>query len=135
MAGVFVHGKTRMTACRIAMIGAGETGTPLLQQLIDAPFVEVVGVADLDPAQPGMQLATRHGVAVTTQFQALARDASIDILIDVTGVPEVRDNLRAIMQATSNTHTLIMHERIALLMLSLSAGQWVGSKHDDLEYA
>ena len=124
-----------MTACRIAMIGAGETGTPLLQQLIDAPFVEVVGVADLDPAQPGMQLAIRHGVAVTTQFQVLARDASIDILIDVTGVPEVRDNLRAIMQATSNTHTLIMHERIALLMLSLSAGQWVGSKHDDLEYA
>ena len=27
-----------MTACRIAMIGAGETGTPLLQQLIDAPL-------------------------------------------------------------------------------------------------
>lgn len=50
-------------------------------------------------------------------------------------MPEVRDNLRAIMQATSNTHTLIMHERIAPLMLSLSAGQWVGSKHGDLEYA
>jgi hypothetical protein len=36
---------------------------------------------------------------------------------------------------TGNTHTLIMHEAIALLMMSLSAGRQVASRHGDLEYS
>ena len=39
-----------MQAFRIVVIGAGETGTPLLQQLLNAPFVQVLGVADLNCA-------------------------------------------------------------------------------------
>lgn len=31
---------------RVAVIGAGETGTPLLRKLLAAPFVELLGVAD-----------------------------------------------------------------------------------------
>lgn len=130
----FCHMEFVMTAIRIAMIGAGETGTPLLRQLLDAPFVELDGLADLDLEQPGIALAREHGRPVTTDFRELARDASIDILIDVTGVPAVRETLRQIMQDTRNEHTLIMHERIALLMLSLSAGHWIDGKHDNEHY-
>lgn len=124
-----------MTAFRIAIIGAGETGTPLLQQLLAAPFVTVTGIADLDLNQPGIRLARECGVPVTQDFTELARDQSVDILIDVTGAPAVRETLRRLMQETSNDHTLIMHERIALLMTSLSAGELRQPKHDDLEYA
>lgn len=123
-----------MQAFQIVVIGAGETGTPLLQQLLDAPFVQVRGVADLDLNQPGIALARARGVTVTNQFMELV-DATVDIVIDVTGSPQVRDLLRANMVDTGNTHTLIMHEAIALLMLSLSAGRLVGSKHGDLEYS
>lgn len=123
-----------MQAFQIVVIGAGETGTPLLQQLLDAPFVQVRGVADLDLNQPGIALARARGVTVTNQFMELV-DATVDIVIDVTGSPQVRDLLRANMVDTGNTHTLIMHEAIALLMLSLSAGRQVGSKHGDLEYS
>ena len=123
-----------MQAVRIVVIGAGQTGTPLLQQLLDAPFVQLLGVADLDLNQPGIALARARGVPVTTRFMELV-DAAVDIIIDVTGSLQVRESLRSKMVETGNTHTLIMHEAIALLMMSLSAGRLVVGKHSDLEYS
>jgi predicted homoserine dehydrogenase-like protein len=124
-----------MQAFRIVVIGAGDTGTPLLQQLFNAPFVQVLGVADLNLASPGIALARAHQVAVTDDYMALvARGREVDIIIDVTGVPQVREHLRQYMVESGNSHTVIMHEQIALLMMSLSAGQWVGGKHGQQDY-
>ena len=124
-----------MDHIRIGIIGAGETGTPLLARLFEASFVQVVGVADLDLSQPGISLARGHGVMVTSDFMDLARlGDGVDILIDVTGAPVVRESLRRHMQDTGNEQTLIMHERIAILLMSLFAGRLVQGKHDDLEY-
>ena len=125
-----------MQAFRIVVIGAGQTGAPLLRQLLSAPFVEVAGVADLDLAMPGIALAREHGVPVSADFMdLLAGPSPVDVVIDVTGQPAVRDALRRHMVDQGNTHTVIMHERIALLMMSLSAGRLVVGKHGDLAYA
>ena len=59
---------------------------------------------------------------------------SVDIIIDVTGVAEVRDRLRASMQESGNRHTIIMHEMIAILMMSLSQGRLVAAKHEAVDY-
>lgn len=120
---------------RIAVIGAGETGTPLLTQLLDAPFVEILGVADLDAEAPGMRLARARGVTTTTDFMDLARlGEAVDVLIDVTGVPKVREALRQHMQDSGNSHTLIVHEMVVQLMLSLLSGRLVQLKHEVEEY-
>ncbi|KAA0683563.1 oxidoreductase [Roseomonas genomospecies 6] len=120
---------------RIAVIGAGETGTPLLTQLLDAPFVEILGVADLDAEAPGMRLARDRGVTTTTDFMDLARlGEAVDVLIDVTGVPKVREALRQHMQDSGNHHTLIVHEMLVQLMLSLLSGRLVRLKHEVEEY-
>ena len=125
-----------MNEFRLAVIGAGETGLPLLKQLLGSSFVKVLGVADLDLSLPGIALAKSHGIMVTNDFMELARfGKDVDIIIDVTGVPKVRDALRKHMVETGNDHTLIMHERIALLMMSLSAGKQVSSKHGSLSYS
>ena len=124
-----------MNGFRIAVIGAGETGTPLLKQLLDAPFVQVLGVADLDLTMPGIALAKERGVKVTADFMELARlGKDVDIIIDVTGAPKVRESLRKHMVESGNDHTLILHERIALLMMSLSAGQLCAGKHGEQAY-
>lgn len=124
-----------MTMFRIAMIGAGETGTPLLKQLIAAPFVEVAGVADLNLDLPGMRLARENGIRVTSDFMELAREGErVDIIIDVTGSKDVREALRQHMVKSGNQHTLIMHERIALLMMSLSLGKAIDPKHGGQGY-
>ena len=124
-----------MDTIKVAVIGAGETGTPFLRQLLAADFVDVVGVADLDEDAPGMALARAHGRLTTTDFMDLAAlREKIDVIIDVTGVPEVRDRLRNSMQESGNRHTIIMHEMIAILMMSLSRGRLVATKHEAVDY-
>jgi predicted homoserine dehydrogenase-like protein len=124
-----------MNEFRVAVIGAGETGTPLLKQFLESGFIKVLGVADLDLAMPGITLARMHGVMVTSDFMELAAlGQDVDVIVDVTGAPKVREALRKHMVETGNNHTLIMHERIALLMMSLSAGQLVTVKHESLDY-
>jgi predicted homoserine dehydrogenase-like protein len=121
---------------RIALVGAGETGTPLLRTLLDAKFVQVVGVADLDSEMPGMKLARERGVHTTNDFMDFVRlGDGVDILIDVTGAASVRDRLRQEMQATGNHHTIIMHEMIAVLLMSLSQGKLVSMKHNQVNYS
>ena len=125
-----------MQAIRIVVIGAGETGTPLLQQLLNAPFVKLLGVADLNLELPGIALARANQIAVTNNFMDLvSQGTEVDIVIDVTGAAKVREQLRQYMVDSGNTHTVIMHERIALLMMSLSAGALVDAKHGVQEYA
>lgn len=124
-----------MKKIRIGVIGAGETGTPLLQQLLDSSFVDVVGVADLNQEMPGIQLAREHGIVTTTDFMEIARlGDGVDILIDVTGVAKVREQLRDYFQQSGNRHTIIMHELIAVLMMSLSRNELISSKHDQRDY-
>lgn len=127
-----------MQAFRIVMIGTGETGAPLLQQLLQSGFIQVAGVADLNLNLdlPGIALAREHGVPVSDNFMDFVRQGEeVDIIIDVTGVAKVREQLRQYMVESGNTHTLIMHERIALLMMSLSAGKLVDGKHGTQAYA
>jgi predicted homoserine dehydrogenase-like protein len=124
-----------METIRVILIGAGETGTPLLRQLLAAPFVKVVGVADLNDEMPGIQLAREHGVQTTNDFMSLARlGDAVDIIIDVTGVTKVREELRRYMQESGNRHTIIMHELIAVLLMSLSQGKLVSMKHNPVDY-
>lgn len=124
-----------MDKIKIALVGAGETGTPLLKQLLAASFVELVGVADLNLDLPGVALAKEAGVPVTDNFIELAEQGeAVDIIIDLTGSRKVREDLRRFMQFSGNAHTVIMHERIALLLMSLSAGHLVQTRHDELSY-
>ncbi len=125
-----------MSGFRIAVIGAGDTGTPLLKQLLAAPFVTVLGVADLDLSLPGIALAQEAGVPTTNNFMDLAKlGTSVDIIIDVTGAAAVKDTLRKYMVESGNDHTLIMAEQIALLLMSLSAGELVDGKHGAQHYS
>lgn len=120
---------------KIAVIGAGNAGLELLERLFTAEFVEILGVADSNPQAPGILLAKEHNVPVTTDMYDLLVDSSqIDILIDVTGIKTVRDALRTHMQESGNYHTVIMHERISALLLSLFKGELVSTKASDEFY-
>jgi acetaldehyde dehydrogenase (acetylating) len=120
---------------RVAIVGGGETGTPLLRQLLRADFVEITGVADLDTSAPGMKMAVKHGIATTTDFMDLVHeDQAPDIVIDVTGVKQVRKSLREHMATTGNRQTSIMSEIEACLLMSLSRGSLVELKHGEQGY-
>ncbi|WP_417552269.1 hypothetical protein [Marinomonas fungiae] len=120
---------------KIVVIGGGNAGLELLDRLFKADFVEILGVADTNPQAPGILLAKEHNIPVTTNMNDLLEDSSqIDILIDVTGIKEVRDSLRHHMQESGNHHTVIMHERISALLISLFNGMMVPTKASDEFY-
>lgn len=119
----------------VAIVGGGKTGTPLIKQLLDAEFVQVLGVADLDVNAPGMVLAREKGVKVTTNYMDLAKlGNTVDIIIEVTGVADVRKNLVNYFNETGNKHTVILREIIAVLMMSLAQGELVETFHGYQKY-
>ena len=118
----------------IAIVGGGQTGTSLLELLLKADFLNIVGVADLDDNSTGIKLAEKNGIRTTNNFLDMLADGNVDIVIEVTGVAQVREQLRQHMQESGNTRTVIMHEKIARLLWSLSAGSLVDMKHADGGY-
>ncbi|MDF2557133.1 MAG: oxidoreductase [Bacillales bacterium] len=119
----------------IGIIGAGQTGTPMLKKLAESDFVNLIGIADLDNNAPGMVYAREKGIRTTNDFMDLANlGTNIDIIIELTGVKDVKKQLREYYQQTENQHTVIMQELVAILLMSLAQGELVKSFHGDQSY-
>ena len=113
---------TRETV-RVAVVGAGRTGAPLIEALLEIPYIEVVGVADHDVGSPGARFAQQHGVFFTKYADVLAAKAQeIDLIIDVTGDPELKPALREEFRVQGNRETVIVPELVARVILSLARG-------------
>ncbi|MBM4125619.1 MAG: hypothetical protein FJ246_11835 [Nitrospira sp.] len=76
-------------ATHVAIIGAGRGGTALLEIFATDPLVEIVGIAEVNPKAPGLALARRLNVPVTGDYHKLLAMKRVDLIIDVTGDPEV----------------------------------------------
>ncbi len=107
---------------RVAIVGGGRTGTPLLEDFLKRPFVEVVGLADKDLDSVGSALARANGISVYQDAEVLAAKAhEIDVIIEVSGDPMVKATLKAAFMAQGNRTTVIVHDIVARMMLSIVA--------------
>jgi two-component system sensor histidine kinase DegS len=70
---------------KVAIIGAGRGGTSLIEILHNDPFVKIIGVADIYKHAPGIKLAQKLRIPVTTQYTQFLHPKKVDIIIDVTG--------------------------------------------------
>lgn len=105
---------------RVAIVGGGRTGTPLLEDFLKRPFVQVVGLADKDVDSPGAMLAREHGVFVCEHADVLAAKANeIDVIIEVSGDPAVKADLKNAFVAQGNRTTVIVHDIVARMLLSI----------------
>lgn len=105
---------------RVAVIGGGRTGTPLIQDFLKRPFIELVGVADIDPESIGATLAKDGGVFFTTDAMELAsKGDEIDLLVEVSGDESLKPKIKNHFVARGNKHTIIMHDLVARLVISL----------------
>ena len=73
----------------VVIVGAGKGGRALLEMLVGDRTVCLLGIADLNAWAPGIEFARRVNVPVTTDYRALVRDPRVDLIIDVTGNPDV----------------------------------------------
>jgi transcriptional regulator with GAF, ATPase, and Fis domain len=84
---------------KVVIVGAGKGGRSLLEMFMGDSTVSIVGVADLNPWAPGLELARRLNVPVATDFRELIADPRLDLIIDVTGDPEVNRTIHRLKAA------------------------------------
>jgi predicted homoserine dehydrogenase-like protein len=105
---------------RVAVVGGGRTGTPLIEDFLKRPFIDLVGVADVDPDSPGAKVAKDNDVFFTTDAMELAaKNEEIDLLVEVSGDSALKPKIKNHFVARGNKHTIIMHDLIARLVISL----------------
>lgn len=109
---------------KVALIGGGRTGTPLLKALMKYPFIEVVGVADKNAKAKSVTLAQKKGIFTTTKpMELVNHSADTDLLIEVTGDPGLKRKIKAQLVKNKNKHTVIMHDLEARLLMSVCTGR------------
>lgn len=78
----------------VAIIGAGRGGTALMEIFANDPLVDIVAVAEIDESAPGLSLAKRLKIPVTRDYRLLLNLERVDLIIDVSGSPEVWQSLQ-----------------------------------------
>ncbi|MEA5076394.1 MAG: hypothetical protein VB139_08635 [Coriobacteriia bacterium] len=108
---------------RVAFVGGGRTGGPLIEALSALPYVRITGVADTDVESPGAVYARQHDIFFTEFASVLGAMADeIDLIIEVSGDPSVKPALKEAFRAQGNTDTIIVHDLIARLLMTLATG-------------
>ncbi len=80
---------------KVAILGAGRGGHALLDLLHHMPSIEIVGIADRNPAAPGLQRARELRIPVITHMPDLIGNHGVSLIMDVTGDPEMETYLHA----------------------------------------
>jgi pyrroline-5-carboxylate reductase len=106
----------------IAIVGLGTMGSAFLKELLGQSNerVDIVAVAEKKDTE-GLALARSHGIPNLGLDELVAMGEDLDILFDLTGVAEVRQEIRDKLQAKGNHHTIVATENIARMIWTLIA--------------
>ncbi len=75
---------------RVAIVGGGRRCNEMLEMVALGELkVEVIGVADIDPNAEGIKSARKKGIYTTSDFKDLYKIEGLDLIIELTGNPEV----------------------------------------------
>jgi len=75
----------------IAIVGAGQGGSTILNSLADIPSFKVVGICDVNEQAPGMVLARKKGIATYTDLPRLCTYPGLNVIIEATGNARVQE--------------------------------------------
>jgi len=105
---------------KIGIVGAGRTGTPLINEFLKHKYICIKGIIDFNLDAPGMKLAKKKGILTSNDVNELVKmGENVDLVFDVSGDPNLRRQLVDAYQRSANKHTLIVHETIARLIITL----------------
>ena len=87
------NSRAAVSVTRVAIIGGGQGGTALIEIFAEDPLVRVVGLAEIRSGTRGIRLAQRLKIPVTKNYKDFLKRKNVDLVIDVTGNPEVEKAL------------------------------------------
>jgi pyrroline-5-carboxylate reductase len=105
---------------RIAIIGLGRIGSAFLKQMLLKRSLGIHLVCAAEAADtPGRQLAAQSGIALKSLDDIVALGKEVDVVFELTGLPEVRRELRDKLVGSKNAHTVIASESIVRVIWAL----------------
>ncbi len=105
---------------RIAIIGLGRIGSAFLRQILKKlnHGLELVCVAEAMDT-PGRQIAIQAGIKACTLDDIVAMGHRVNVIFELTGLPEVRRELREKLVNSKNSQTVIASESIVRVMWAM----------------
>ncbi len=91
-----VHTQQKETLTHVAIIGCGKGGQALMEMFAGDTQVRIVGIAETNPDATGLPLAKKLKIPVRKHYRTLIKSRDIDLVIDVSGNPEVETSLLTI---------------------------------------
>ncbi len=79
---------------KIVIIGGGQGGTALIEQLHNTSNTKILGVADIQKNAPGISLAKRLKIPTTNNYKKFLNLPHLQFIIDVTGNKKVLQDLK-----------------------------------------
>ena len=77
----------------LAIVGGGTGGLALLKLFHQETNLKIIGIADLSPEAPAIQYAKTLSIPTTTNFKELIEREGVDLIVDVTGNPDVNSKI------------------------------------------
>jgi transcriptional regulator with PAS, ATPase and Fis domain len=77
----------------VVMIGAGSGGSLILPLLCHTEDINLMGVAEINPSAPGLEIARMWRIPVTQDYRELVARDTLDIIIDLTGNSSVAEDI------------------------------------------
>ena len=84
-----MSGATPGDQIAVAILGAGQGGSALLELFARTPKVAVNAMADKDPQAPGLRRARELNISTASSVEELLACHEADLIVDVTGDPGV----------------------------------------------
>jgi predicted dinucleotide-utilizing enzyme len=115
-------GRKSMERQNIAIIGLGRIGSAFLSEMLGKTGrgINLACVSEVFDT-PGKEQAQQANLKIITLDEIVAMGDRIDIIFDLTGIQQVRTELRAKLVGSNNNHTIIASETIARLIWALIA--------------
>ena len=109
-----------MSQQRIAIIGLGRIGSAFLMQMLKKRSLglDIACVAESNDT-PGRAMAKEAGLKVCTLDDVVALGHEVDVIFELTGLPQVRRELRDKLVASQNRQTVIASESIVRVIWAL----------------
>lgn len=109
-----------MRKINVFMIGLGRIGGKFYKQFRDLPDerVNVVGISEPNLNNPLIADAESRGIPNHPNYEEFLRDkgTQIDIIMDTSNRPELKQALRRFLQETNNQHTVVVPMVVDYLM-------------------
>ena len=96
-AAKLIRGKQAAKSLNVAIVGGGKACSNLLK-ILDEDWqsrlkMKILGVADVNPEAPGLCYARELNLFTTTHVQELANLEGLNLIIELTGSPKVREEI------------------------------------------